>query len=154
MLRKETKRANELLRKRKQELLSIESILETRHAMKRYSPEALGQGKARSGGVAARRLRYEVLDKMAKLGTGLTPSQKNDWAWFREAWDEKMCGEHAQEWGGTFSQWMQKFLMICPMAWPTPFQCSCMMKPNDISARHQCWWCHQLTQNRSQLRCG
>ena len=52
------KRANELLRKRK-------------HAMKRYSPEALGQGKARSGGVAARMLRYEVLDKMAKLGTGL-----------------------------------------------------------------------------------
>ena len=110
MLRKETKRANELLRKRKQDLLSIESILETRHAMKRYSPEALGQGKARSGGVAARRLRYEVLDKMAKLGTGLTPSQKNDWAWFREAWDEKMCDEHAQEWGGTFSQWMQKIL--------------------------------------------
>ena len=110
MLRKETKRANELLRKRKQELLSIESILETRHAMKRYSPEALGQGKARSGGVAARRLRYEVLDEMAKLGTGLTAAQKNDWAWFREAWDEKMCDEHAQEWGGTFSQWMQKIL--------------------------------------------
>ena len=110
MLRKETKRANELLRKRKQELLSIESILETRHAMKRYSPEALGQGKARSGGVAARRLRDEVLDKMAKLGTGLTPSQKNAWAWFREAWEEQMCNEHAQEWGGTFSQWMQKIL--------------------------------------------
>ena len=63
MLRKETELANELLRKRKQDVLSIESILETRHAMKRYSPEALGQGNARSGGVAARRLRYEVLDK-------------------------------------------------------------------------------------------
>ena len=108
MLRKETKLANELLRKRKQELLSIESILETRHAMKRYSPEALGQGKARSGGVAARRLRSEVLDNMAKLGAGLTAAQKNDWAWFREAWDEKMCDERAQEWGGTFSQWMQQ----------------------------------------------
>ena len=60
--------------------------------------------------VAARTLRYEVLDRMAKLGTGLTPSQKNDWAWFREAWDEKMCDEHAQEWGGTFSQWMQQIL--------------------------------------------
>ena len=107
MLRKETKRANEFLRKRRQDLLSIESIVETRHAMTRDSPEALGQGKARSGGVAARRLRYEVIDNMAKLGTGLTPSQKNDWAWFREAWDEKMCDEHAHEWGGTFSQCMQ-----------------------------------------------
>ena len=97
MLRKETQRAHELLRRRQQDLLSIESILETRHAMKRYSPEGLGQGKARSGGVAARRLRSEVLDKMAKLGAGLTPAQKNDWAWFREAWDGKMCDEHAQD---------------------------------------------------------
>ena len=110
MLRKETKQANELLRKRKQELLSIKSLPETRHAMKQYSPEAFGQGKARSGGVAARKLRYEVLEKIAMLGSGLTAAQKNDWAWFREAWDEKMCGEHAQEWGGIFSQWMQKIL--------------------------------------------
>ena len=84
MLRKETKRANELLRKRKQDLLSIGSILETRHAMQRYAPEALGQGEARSGGVAARRLRYEAFDNMAKLGTCLTPAQKNDWVWFRD----------------------------------------------------------------------
>ena len=109
-LRKETKQANELLRKRKQELLSLESILETRHAIKRYSPEALGQGKTRSGGVASRRLRYEVLDKMAKLGCGLTAAQRNDWAWFREAWDEKMCEEHVQDCGGRFSGWMQKLL--------------------------------------------
>ena len=47
---------------------------------------------------------------MAKLGTGLTQAQKNDWAWFREAWAALMCDEHAQEWGGTFSQWMQKNL--------------------------------------------
>ena len=52
-------------------------------------------------------MRYEVLDNMAKFGIGLTPSQKNDWAWFREAWDEKICYEHTQELGGTFSQWMQ-----------------------------------------------
>ena len=109
-LRKESGEAAEMLQKRKKELLSVESILETRHAMKRYTPEALGQGKPRSGGVAARKLRYEVLDRLAKLGAGLTPAQKNDWSWFREAWDEKMCAEHAQEWGGVFSQWMQKVL--------------------------------------------
>ena len=110
MLLKETKQANDLQRKRTQELLSIESILETRHAMKRYSPEALGQGKARSGGVAARRLRYEVLEKMAKLGSGLTPAQKNDWAWLREAWDEKVCEEHAQEWGKHSASGCRQFL--------------------------------------------
>ena len=95
-LRKESGEVAVMLQKRKKELLSVESILETRHAMKRYTPEALGQGKPRSGGVAARKLRYEVLDRMAKLGSGLTPGQKNDWSWFREAWDEKMCAEHVR----------------------------------------------------------
>ena len=95
-LRKQSAEAAEMLQKRKKELLSVESILETRHAMKRYTPEALGQGKPRSGGVAARKLRYEVLDRLAKLGAGLTPAQKNDWSWFREAWDDRMCAEHAQ----------------------------------------------------------
>ena len=56
------------------------------------------------------KLRYEVMDKMAKLGSGLTPAQKNEWAWFREAWDTRMREEHAADWGGTFSQWMQKIL--------------------------------------------
>ena len=56
--------------------MSIESVLETKHAMKRYTPEALGQGKARSGGVAARKLRYEVVDRLSHLGSGLTAAQK------------------------------------------------------------------------------
>lgn len=90
--------------------MSLESALETRHALKRYTPETLGQGKPRSGGAAARKMRYEVLDRMSKLGTGLTGAQRNDWAWFREAWDAKMCVEHGVNWGNTFSGWIQKVL--------------------------------------------
>ena len=56
------------------------------------------------------KLRYEAMDKMAKLGSGLTPAQKNEWAWFREAWGTRMREEHKADWGGTFSQWMQKIL--------------------------------------------
>ena len=56
------------------------------------------------------KLRYEVMDKMAKLGSGLTLAQKNEWAWFREAWDTTMREEHKADWGGTFSQWLQKIL--------------------------------------------
>ena len=63
--------------------MSLEGVLERRHALKRYTPEVVGQGKARSGGVAARNLRYEVLERIAGLGTGLTAAQKNDWRWFR-----------------------------------------------------------------------
>ena len=88
--------------------MSIEQLLETKHALKRYAPDALGQGKARSGGPSARKLRFEVLERMARLGSGLSPAQRNDWAWFRDAWDAKMSEAHAENWGGVFSGWMQK----------------------------------------------
>ena len=109
-LRKEKETTQALLREKKRELMSIEQVLETKHALKRFSPEALGQGKARSGGAASRKLRYEVLDRMARLGTGLSPAQRNDWVWFREAWDAKMSGDHKENWGQTFCGWMQKIL--------------------------------------------
>ena len=44
-LRKESLSAKEQLNKRKKELMSLECILETKHAIKRYSPEGLGLGK-------------------------------------------------------------------------------------------------------------
>ena len=84
-LAKATEKAKAALSKKKRELMSLEGVLESRHALKRYTPEALGQGKARSGGVAARNLRNDVLERMAVLGTGLSPAQRNDWKWFRGA---------------------------------------------------------------------
>ena len=109
-IRKTTAETSEVLRKRKQDILALENILAARKAFKRYAPESLGQGKSRSGGVAARKLRFEVLDRMVNLGSGLSAPQSNDWAWFREAWDSKMSAEHADDWGGFFSGWMQKVL--------------------------------------------
>ena len=109
-LRQESQDAQALLAKKKKEFLTLESALVTRHALKRYSPETLGQGKPRSGGATARKMRFEVLDRLSKLGTGLTGAQRNDWAWFREAWDAKMCAEHGVDWGGIFAGWIQKVL--------------------------------------------
>ena len=40
-----------------------------------------------------------MLDRLASLGVGLSPGQRNDWAWFKTAWDTKMVNEHDQEWG-------------------------------------------------------
>ena len=61
--------------------MSLEGVLESKHARKRYTPESLGQGKAGGGKAADRNLRYEVLERIASLGTGLTPAQSNDWKW-------------------------------------------------------------------------
>ena len=50
-IQKETQAATEMLNKRKRELLSVEGVLETRHAMKRFSPEVLGKGKKNVAGL-------------------------------------------------------------------------------------------------------
>ena len=47
---------------------------------------------------------------MCNLGVGLSPGQRNDWAWFKIAWDAKMVNEHGEEWGSTFAGWMQQVL--------------------------------------------
>jgi len=105
----EAAKAKEKLLQRKRELLSVEGVLEARHTLKRFSPEGLGKGK-NSGGVAARRLRFEVLDRVALLGSGLSAAQRNDWAWWKETWDAKMCEEHGLEWGQVFCEWIQRIL--------------------------------------------
>ena len=51
------------------------------------------------GGGLARKRRFEVLDRMARSGAGLSVHQKNDWAWFKEEWDQKMLAELKGDWG-------------------------------------------------------
>ena len=107
-LRQQQQQTEETLRKRKLEIRAAEGILETKHAMKRYSKEMLGQGKPRSGGAKAQKNRWEVLDRLAQMGSGLSPAQRNDWKWFKETWDSKMCEEHHLNWGGVFAEWTQQ----------------------------------------------
>ena len=109
-VRKDYQQTQELWRKRKQEIMAAEAILEEKNAPKRISPEMLGQGKPRSGGALARKHRFEVLDRLAQQGSGLSPAQRNDWSWFKEAWDTKMSEEHQMNWGGVFSGWTQKVI--------------------------------------------
>ena len=47
---------------------------------------------------------------MARLGTGLSASQKNDWQWFKEAWDAEMVQMHGKDWGNVFAGWIQRVL--------------------------------------------
>ena len=52
----------------------------------------------------------EVLDRLARLGTGLSPAQRNDFAWWKDKWDAKMLAEHKDDWGGVFAGWVQSIL--------------------------------------------
>ena len=102
-----------MLKKRKAELAALEDIAATKSAVKRYSPASLGQNSNNGGGVAGRKTRFEVLDRVSKAGAGLSDAQKNDWPWFKEMWDKAMLEEHGQDWGGTFASWIQNVINDC-----------------------------------------
>ena len=55
-LQKAADEAKAKLIKRKQDLMSLEGVLESKHALKRYTPESLGQGKTRGGKAPERNL--------------------------------------------------------------------------------------------------
>ena len=98
------------LKKTKEEMKQCETVLETRHAMKTFTPEMLGKDDAKGGGAAARKLRFEVMDRMARIGAGLSPAQRNDFAAFKQSWDAAMLEKHRSEWAMTFLSWMQALL--------------------------------------------
>ena len=98
------------LKRKKNEVLDMESLLECRAAVKRYTPEMLGQMSTKAAKTQSRKLRLEILDRLARLGTGLSAAQRNDWEWFKDAWDEKMLAEHAANWGTLLLEWTNAVL--------------------------------------------
>ena len=102
--------AEKTLRKKKAAVAALEDILETKYAMKAFTPELLGQGQKKAGGAKAQKVRLDVLERLAHLGAGLTPAQRNDWTWFKTAWDAKMFSEHDHEWPALFAGRMQQVL--------------------------------------------
>ena len=98
------------LKKCRMAIQSLESTRAAAHAIKTFTLESLGQGSHNAGGAKAKSRRLEVLDRLARLKAGLSPGQRNDWAWFKEAWDQAMVNEHKENWATTFSGWMQRIL--------------------------------------------
>ena len=47
---------------------------------------------------------------MARIGTSLSASQKNDWIWFKEFWDAAMVKAHGKGWGVCFAGYMQRVM--------------------------------------------
>ena len=90
--------------------MELENIGACRHAIKSFTLDRLGEGSANAGGVKAKKNRFEVLDRLARLGAGLSAGQKNDWPWFKDAWDKEMVGQHGEKWGSVFASWVQRVL--------------------------------------------
>ena len=87
-------------------LREAHEMQETQDALKTFSPEMLGAGLLRGGGAAFRNRRKDVLNRLAARGAAFSARGKNDWDWFVETWDAKMCAEHGREWGTVFAEQM------------------------------------------------
>ena len=108
-------------------------MLQAKHAIKHVSLEDLGKGRSRGGGVFAKRRRWEVLDRLSRLGQGLSPAQRNDLTWFKNAWGARMLQEHGGEWPETFTGWMQRLLEDNEKGFRMHFPFSFIPKRVDVS---------------------
>ena len=98
------------VRESKRKLAEMEQVSACCHAVKRFTPEMLGEGTANAGGAKARKTRFEVLDRLSRIRSGLSTEQKVDWPWWKEEWDSAMVKEYKGTWGSTFAKWMQHVL--------------------------------------------
>ena len=105
------KAASTELRVKRQKVQELESIIACRHAVKRFRLEDLGKGEKNAGGAKGKKNRAEVLDRLSRLNAGLSPGQRNDWQWFKDAWDKAMVIEYGNEWPEKFATWMQELLI-------------------------------------------
>ena len=98
------------LRNTKRKLQELESARACKHAFKTFTVDALGAGSPNAGGAKAKKNRFEVLDRLSRYQAGLSDAQKNDFTWWKEAWDDAMVIAHGANWAATFAGWMQNLL--------------------------------------------
>ena len=113
-LRKQIHDAKTQLQSTKQALVDAEAILEAKHAARSFTIEDLGGGGRSGGGRScghAKKMRLELLDRLARIGQGLSGAQRNDFNWFKNAWDLKMSEEHGDAWPSVLAGWVQQILV-------------------------------------------
>ena len=102
--------AQQLLKRRQRGIAVYEVLRKTKRASRQLPFEHVGKGRRGGGGVVARKRRYEVLDRPARLGQGLSPAQRNDFSWFKDARDARRLQEHGGSWVKSFIGWAQRLL--------------------------------------------
>ena len=68
--------------------------MEAKRAVKTFSLSDLGEGRPTEGGIDGKKNRAQVLDRLPRLGQGISAAQRNDFMWFKDTWDTKMLEEH------------------------------------------------------------
>ena len=104
------KKARKLLNAERAKLLDAEAAVDVKHNMMKVSLSDLGANVRNCGGVAGRNARWNVLNRLAALGSGLSTAQRADFGWFQREWDAAGIHDFDAKWPETFATWMQKIL--------------------------------------------
>ena len=104
------KKAEKELQVKRRKLQELEGAYACKHAIKNFTVEHLGKGEKNAGGAKGRNNRWEVLDRLSRAKAGLSAGQRNDWQWFKEAWDKAMVAKHGADWPELFATWIQEVL--------------------------------------------
>ena len=68
----------EILRNKRRDLLDTEQALEAKRAVKAFSLHDLGEGRPHEGGIDGKKNRAQVLDRLSRLGQGISAAQRNE----------------------------------------------------------------------------
>ena len=105
------KKAEKELQVKRRKLQELEGVYACKHAIKNFTVEHLGKGEKNAGGAKGRNNRWEVLDRLSRAKAGLSAGQRNDWQWFKVAWDKAMVEKHGEDWPELFATWIQEVLI-------------------------------------------
>ena len=91
-------------------LVDTEQALGVNRAVTALSLFDLGDGRPKEGGTDGKKNRAQVLDRLSRLGQGISAAQRNDFMWFKDTWDKKMLEEHGVGWPAIFLGRAQRLL--------------------------------------------
>ena len=106
----DVQKARRLLKAERAKLMDAEAAVDVKHNIMKMSLSDLGANVRNCGGVAGRNARLHVLNRLAALGSGLSPAQRSDFGWFQRDWGAAGIQDFDGEWPETFATWMQNIL--------------------------------------------
>ncbi len=106
----DVKKARKLLRTQQAKLVDAEEAIDIKHRIKHVGLSELGAGFRSCGGAAGRTARFEALNRLARLGSGLSAAQRSDFDWFRREWDAAGMDDFGEQWPRTFATWLQNVI--------------------------------------------
>ena len=106
---RELREVQDRLRKSRQSMREAQAVVAAKEHIKSYSLAALGEGKKNGGGPQFQKARHAVLERVRAIAP-LSPAQRNDWDYFKAAWDQGMAEAHGENWAGLFAEMIQNLL--------------------------------------------